>query len=130
MGKDADTRGDGYDARRYRRVPGTTTQTLLAQTRVTPTRHSQRGENLHPDRDHSEKKGDRSECGGFLHNGTKHDLLPRTNIEHSSTFVLDQVIYSGVQKSPFWRHLAANLFCSSGLVTVLMKTCAGGNCPG
>jgi hypothetical protein len=45
-------------------------------TGVTQVRHSQGGENLHPNRNHPQKKGDRRECGGFLDNSAKHDLLP------------------------------------------------------
>jgi hypothetical protein len=48
-------------------------------------------QHLRPHGDHAEKEGDRSQCGGFLNNGTEHavlHILPGTDREHSSSFVL------------------------------------------
>lgn len=51
------------------------TQTQPNATLVTKMRLSQRRQDLHPHRDHSNKKGERGESGGFLDDGTKHVVL-------------------------------------------------------
>ncbi len=51
------------------------TQTQPNATLVTEMRQSHRRQDLHPYRNHSNKKGERGESGSFLDDGAKHVVL-------------------------------------------------------